>query len=195
MPERAGHGRFHNSSLRGRTCCARGAVNVTGADIVRISRTLALEPWHFTQAVRASADDPAGIVLDHGRRRVALTLANAAHGCVFRLRTPSGEGRCGLGELAPVSCRVFPFDPASNVPGEEPGIGEEAGGDTEEAPVPPADLAELMLTWAADHAHWHGVVARWNAHAAESGVAAEPCDLEDFHRYLLQAQSEGEVRP
>lgn len=96
---------------RADTRCVRGASDVTSADIIKISRTLALEPWHFTQTSPSGADDPAGIVLDSGRRRVALGLATAAHGCVFLVRTLSGEGLCGLGELAPVSCRHGAAEP------------------------------------------------------------------------------------
>ncbi|MFF3244652.1 hypothetical protein ACFYWY_13155 [Streptomyces sp. NPDC002870] len=97
--------------LSGNQTLQRRARYVTGADIVRISRAPALEPWHFTATAPAAAGDPTGIVLAEGRRRVSLRLANASAGCVFLIRTASGSGHCGLGDLAPVSCRIFPVEP------------------------------------------------------------------------------------
>jgi hypothetical protein len=166
-----------------RQCCSRGAAGVTGADMVRISRTLALEPWHFTQTAPASVDDPSGIVLDQGRRRVKLTLANAAHGCVFLLRTASGASCCGLGDLAPTSCRTFPDSPATGDPvaGHPPDCGcrERTEQHLEE-------LTGSMDDWAADQAHWYETVARWNQQFA--GTEGTAVGIEDFQRYLLEAQ-------
>jgi Fe-S-cluster containining protein len=174
-------------SCRAKDHCSRGARYVTGADIVRISQTLALEPWHFTQTAPAGADDPTGIVLDEGRRRVKLRLANAAHGCVFLVRTPSGTGRCGLGDHAPIACRVFPTDisasRASGEHGEEPGPG---GTELTETDLDQGARAAARREWAADRDHWYEAISRWNAIAAASGGAA---GIEDFQRYLLEAQS------
>ncbi|MFF3243776.1 hypothetical protein ACFYWY_08580 [Streptomyces sp. NPDC002870] len=176
-------------SCRATMRCTRGARHVTGADIVRISRTLALEPWHFTQTAPAAADDPTGIVIDEGRRRVNLRLANAAGGCVFSIRTSSGAGRCGLGDLAPVTCRVFPADPARGSAPTQRQRGCECQEWTEK------DLDEEKLTdgvsvWASDRDHWFEVVKRWNALAEESDSAL---GIEDFQRYLLEAQTAREA--
>jgi hypothetical protein len=176
-------------SCRAKTRCARGARYVTGADIVRISRTLALEPWHFTQTAPAAADDPTGIILDGGRRHVSLKLANAVHGCVFLVKTPSGAGRCGLGELAPISCRTFPADATAGVPATR----TEPGCDCREwkqEDLDQEELAEALRTWAADRDHWCEVVARWNALAAKTGAMF---GIEDFQRYLLEAQGARET--
>src|SRR5262245_8697908 len=146
----------HWKSCREKTCCTRGARHVNGADIVRISRTLALEPWHFTQTSPAAADDPAGIILAGGRRRVNLTLANAGHGCVFLIRTISGAACCGIGDLAPVSCRAFPADPTTSVE-DETAVRADHGCDCREWTKTDLDQThtdELRQEWAADHAHW-----------------------------------------
>ena len=177
-------------ACRAKSCCSRGAKNVTGADIVRIARTLALEPWHFTQTAPAAADDPAGIVLDAGRRRVTLTLANAVQGCVFLLRTGGGGSCCGLGDFAPVSCQVFPADPTV----DEPAVRADAGFQCREWTNDDLDrdvVAESSRTWTADQAHWHEVVRRWNVLAANT--RAGPPDIEDFQRYLLEAQAAREI--
>lgn len=152
--------------------CSRGLVGVTGADIVRISRTLAVEPRHFTQTAPAAVDDPGGIVVDKGRRRVTLTLASAAHGCVFLVKPAGGASCCGLGDVAPVSCRLFPQDPAT-------------GGQMTERPD------EDLDGWAADQAHWYETVARWNRQFAAASAAAT--GIEDFQRYLLEAQAAREA--
>lgn len=171
-------------SSRASNRCTRGARYVTGADIVRISRTLALEPWHFTETAPAAAEDATGIVFDEGRRRVSLRLANAAHGCVFLVRTLSGVSRCGLGDCAPISCRVFPADVAAGTPAIRP----EPGGGGREWKLEDLDeeaLTEALRTWVTDRDHWYEVVARWNALAADSGSGL---GIEDFQRYLLEAQ-------
>jgi hypothetical protein len=168
-------------SCRAETRCARGARYVTGADMVRISQTLALEPWHFTQTAPAAADDPTGIVVDEGRRRVNLRLANAAHGCVFLVRTLNGVGRCGLGELAPVSCRVFPVDPKAGAP-----AAGQAPTESVQQKVGDEQLAEALRGWAADRDHWLEAIARWNAQAANSHGTYS---VEDFQRYLLEAHN------
>ncbi|GLY86518.1 hypothetical protein Airi02_044470 [Actinoallomurus iriomotensis] len=176
-------------SCRARTRCTRGARYVTGADIVRISRTLALEPWKFTQTAPATAGDPTGIVLDKGRRRVTLKLANAAHGCVFSILTPSGAACCGLGDIAPVACRIFPIDPKDGVPRVRP----ERTCDCHEWKLEDLDrgaVVKAMSTWTADRDHWFELVERWNALAAESD---EESDIKDFQRYLLEAQSAREA--
>lgn len=177
-------------SSRAKRLCLRGPRYVTGTDLVRIARTLALEPWHFTQTAPAAADDPTGVVLDNARRRVNLRVANAAHGCVFHIRTLEGTGRCGLGELAPVSCRMFPALPGRPAPEAD---GEGAREDRERGPGRPLDeeqLAEAEREWVADRDHWFEVVARWNALAAD---AETPPDAQDFQRYLLEAQGAREA--
>jgi hypothetical protein len=209
-------------ACRAQQRCSRGVVGVTGADIVRISRALAVEPWRFTQTAPAAVADPAGIVLDKGRRRVTLTLANAAQGCVFLLRTAGGASCCGLGALAPTSCRVFPADPTSVGPmsvdptsaspessadpegsaspeGSDPqrSVGPESG-----APVAghPSGCRCAERTgshqhdlrgWVDDQAHWHETVLRWNRQFAD--VSAAATGIEDFQRYLLEAQAAREA--
>jgi Fe-S-cluster containining protein len=173
-------------SCRADDRCSRGARYVTGADIVRISQTLALEPWHFTQTAPAGANDRTGIVVDEGRRRVKLMLANAAHGCVFLIRTPDGTGRCGLGDLAPISCRMFPAELSSGGGAGQSRQPGPSGKEWTEADLDQDALAEARREWAADRDHWYEVISRWNASAAAAGGAR---GVEDFQRYLLEAQS------
>jgi hypothetical protein len=189
-----------------KTRCTGGAVDVTGADIVRISRTLALEPWQFTQTAPAAAGEPDGIILDKSRRRVSLTLAMAATGCVFSIWTGSGAGCCGLGDIAPTSCRIFPVDPGDNdLADNDPADNDPADSDPadtgsgssrpepEDRAIDHDKLAELVRGWEADRGHWREVIRRWNAMAANSHPAAPSLDIEDFQRYLLEAQAAREA--
>lgn len=182
---------------RAENLCTRGARYVTGSDIVRVSRALALEPWHVTQTAPAAADDPTGIVTDGGRRRVNLRLANGPHGCVFLLRTSGGLGHCGIGELAPVSCRVFPAhlgESAPAAPGKPTdGVRESTEKDLDqETQETQETLAEAKRGWAADRDDWFDVVKRWNALPDESGSDDEP-DIRVFQRYLLEAYASSEA--
>jgi len=120
---------------------------------------------------------------------MTLKLANAAHGCVFLVRTPNGVGRCGLGDLAPVSCRVFPVDPAGGdqASRHNPECGCREW--TEQEPGP-EQRAEALGVWAADRDHWYEVITRWNALAASSDPRL---GMEDFQRYLLEAQAAREI--
>jgi hypothetical protein len=168
-------------SRRADTYCIHGPDVVNGADLVRIARTLAVEPRRFTQTAPALPDDPAGIVLDMGRRRVRLGVATAAHGCLFLIRAMGGSGRCGLGDLAPLCCRMFPADPASDTPepAGEPST-DAAGGLSAEK------LADLRRAWASDRDRWYETVRRWNQRNGQDGKHA--LDAEDFQRYLLEAE-------
>lgn len=160
---------------------------MTGADIIRISRTLALEPWHFTDSSPAAVDDPTSIVVDGGRRRVNLKLANAAHGCIFMVKTLSGASICGIGDLAPTSCRAYPANLPTNTLSRSQSC---RCTEWSEQDIDQDRLAEAQREWAADRDHWYQVVARWNAIAARSG---ESLGLEDFQRYVLEAQTAREA--
>ncbi|MEU2731465.1 hypothetical protein ABZ650_27455 [Streptomyces griseoviridis] len=185
-------------STRAKRLCYRGPRLVTGADLVRIARTLALEPWHFTQTAPAAANDPTGVVLDNARRRVNVRIANAAHGCVFHVLTLEGTGRCGLGELAPVSCRMYPAVPGEGARDTEGARADDAGdGDRDDdgpgtvgRPLDATGLARAERGWAADRDHWFETVRRWNALTKDP---EDPPGIEDFQRYLLEAHAAREL--
>lgn len=184
-------------SSRAKDLCYRGPRLVTGADIVRISRTLALEPTHFTQTAPAAANDPTGVVLDNARRLVNLRIANAAHGCVFHVRTLEGTGRCGLGELAPLACRMYPVAPRTDGDASPLGAEDMPRGNADDGepgrPGRPLDtdgLAWVERRWAADRDHWFEIVAHWNDLPKDVG---DPPDVEDFQHYLLEAHAAREA--
>jgi hypothetical protein len=170
-------------SCRAKTCCGAG-VAVTDADIARIATGLGVEPSDFVAPAPALAGDPAAVRLGPSGP-VRLRIAVNEGGCVFLLRARSGAGRCGLGDLAPATCRVFPADVAA----VEPSPRAETGCDCREwtaADLDRDELAGVLASARADLQRWHARVAHWNAYAAR---ADPPPDLADLWRYLLHART------
>jgi Fe-S-cluster containining protein len=86
-------------------------VTVTGLDVFRISGGLGLAPEQF--AVCVPMDEAAGFRLDGGEQRYRLALDKRRDGelagwCVFWLPLGSRAGRCGIYELRPQVCQVYP---------------------------------------------------------------------------------------
>ena len=158
-------------SCGAKTCCAAGT-RVTGADVVRISRALALEPWDF---VEVSVHDGVTDVL----------LRPGKHGCVFLLRTTTGAARCGLGDLAPTGCRVFPADTAT----ETPTLRAEVGcacrawrpGDLE------PELADELSVAAAEEWQWQRLRTAWRDYAGGTEIET---GAQDLLRYVLDVYAE-----
>jgi hypothetical protein len=174
-------------SCAAKSCCEREVV-VTAADIVRIARGLAVDPWHFVASAPATEDDPGGLVLDQSGDRRRPVLMKSVVGCVFLIRTSSGAGRCGLGDLAPVSCRIFPADPAAAKVTVRADPGCVCRDWTDD------DLEAVELTGPLSMARLEGgrsdeLIAKWNTYAATRGEAEPKPDLEDFLRYVLTAQT------
>jgi hypothetical protein len=173
-------------SCAAKRCCERGNPEVTTADVVRIARALAIEPWTFVELIPI-ADDAAGVEVDQSGQQYRQVLATGAAGCVFLIRTSIGAGRCGLGELAPAACRVFPADPAA----AEVTVRTSPGCVCREWTVRDLDAEELTGTLAAartDRAESRALVERWNAYVRRAGSEAAIA-AEDFLRYALHAQS------
>jgi Fe-S-cluster containining protein len=169
-------------SCRDKTCCTR-TVTLTGADIARIAAGLAVEPWHFVGIVRTYADDPAGLAFDAGPDRYVLVLQRNGTECVFLMRTRSGVGRCGLGEQAPTSCRMFP----ATVGGGEPGREACTCREWTDYEIEGEDTAALRRAAIAEREAWYATVGRWNEFAATAADGA--LTLADVLRYALDVQA------
>src|ERR1035437_9236625 len=104
----------HWLRCREKRCCSYALVIVTGRDLARIAHTIGVAPWSFTTAIAAPADADDAFALDTSPRRWRLALSriqferSASPQCVFLLRLPGGNARCGLGEGRPAACRAFP---------------------------------------------------------------------------------------
>ncbi len=83
---------------------------LTGADIWRIASSLQVPPASFLRAV--PCEDGTGFALDTTTRRwhAALARNNSKErttACAFLMQLDA-TARCGLGELRPRSCQLFP---------------------------------------------------------------------------------------
>jgi hypothetical protein len=109
-------------------------VEPTFDELALIARTLALRPMAFLAVTRSgSADESTRPTLDLGGAQVGLALARPRGRCVFLLELAS-RPLCGLGALAPASCRWAPSAP----------VGPYAGG-----PRPDPDRQTTL------EARWH----------------------------------------
>jgi hypothetical protein len=109
-----------------RTCCYYYRVTVSGYDVWRIAAALDIRAAQFlafvevpSEAAAADAGTPGAsephdtFILDASERRFELVLAKTADprrygGCTFLVVTNGGVHRCGLGELRPAVCAVYP---------------------------------------------------------------------------------------
>ncbi len=152
-----------------RDCCS-SEVGLSGADVVRIARTLQVNPEHFA----ALAPMVGGAA--HGSEQVRLGRSGVPHRlvlrrretapgrgdrvCTFLLELRGGRRLCGLAELAPAACRLFPRDVDG---GLHTGPGCWRAWTEEEAPRNEAATAVAI----AERTRWHAVVATWNARVVE----------------------------
>lgn len=96
-----------------RSCCYHYRVHLTGDDLFRIASLLDLAPEQFVTWVETPSDDPEGFALDASGDRYALVLAKSSDprrfgGCVFLVRSNDGAHRCGLDDLKPSQCALYP---------------------------------------------------------------------------------------
>jgi len=171
-----------------KTCCSHYLVYVTGDDVARIARTLAVPPWSFTTALPSEPDEIGAFALDasQARHRLALVRTTFAPeeqpGCTFLVRASDAAARCGLGAGRPAPCRSFP----SQLVDEALGF-ETSGCSCDWSDVEPgaADI-ELLRAEGAARTVYASVVATWNDYVRT--LAPDPAlALRDFCRYLMDA--------
>jgi hypothetical protein len=174
-----------------KTCCSYYLVYVTGDDVARIARTLAVPPWSFTVALPCEATDVGAFALDKSpaRHRLALSRTRIAEGqqpfCTFLVRAVDGAARCGLGPGRPAPCRSFPVQLVDGA------LASEMSGCTcdwsQVALDDPADVEALRAEERARNAYG-AIIAAWNDYVA---TVSETVHLthQDFCRYLLDAYS------
>lgn len=96
-----------------RMCCYHYRVTITGFDLWRISQTLDIPAAQFVAYAPAGPESDSGFQLVAGGECYELVLSKTADvrrhgGCVFLVKTRSGIHRCGLGELQPDACAIYP---------------------------------------------------------------------------------------
>jgi len=175
-----------------KTCCYAPVVIPTGADIWRIARALDAPPSSFLMYFETPVPRRDGFALDRSARRFRLALGknpelqqDGRTACAFLLRTRTGEHRCGLGDLRPMGCRVFP----SALHDGEVGIQSDHGCVCRQWSLADIDTrAERPLLEArlAESEAYCEVVARWNAQVTDlpDGERRRP---DQYCEYLLEA--------
>jgi hypothetical protein len=179
-------------SCAAKTCCYTAAVIPTGTDVHRIARALDLPPPSFLVYFETSVPRRDAFALDRSARRFRWMLAknpalslDGRPGCGFLLRTRTGEHRCGLGDLRPVGCRVFPAMLRDGIVSVQPSPG---------CTCRPWSLADLdtaaerpgLEAGEADGERYGEVVSRWNE-AVEREGAGRPRRFDEYCDYVLDA--------
>lgn len=80
-----------------------GPTSLCASDVVRIARTLELDPLRFVATIEGD-----GPLIDGRPARVVMRQINGR--CVFALRLASGQMLCGLGALGPCQHVSAPDD-------------------------------------------------------------------------------------
>jgi Fe-S-cluster containining protein len=181
-------------ACRDKTCCSYYTVTVTGGDLLRIARSMQLAATDFLTACRVADEGPGTFLLDPQGSRYALTLARrpfpdpSAAPCVFLLRTNDRHSLCGLGDLRPVQCRVFPSylaDDFVSLVNEPPGcVRTWSYGDV--------DLEEerhRIVQARAEEAEHNAAVDEWNHRVRGDGGERS---FEEFCTFLVNRRVEHE---
>jgi hypothetical protein len=134
-------------------------VPLTIPELAAIAHTLALPASSFAELAPAGISDLAPVTTTSGPKQLLLRQRDGL--CAFLLQLGSGRRLCGLGDLAPASCRDFPRTP------------DLSGGLAPECPEPWSALPEGPRT-AARHDR---LVARWDALDADA-LPDEPSTLD-----------------
>lgn len=156
-----------------RDCCTFFFVQVTCRDIVRISTTLQVPPEQFCACVASpSADPQQSFALTGSVQRHLVTLKRRAQGqarrpCLFLLELNSGRRLCGIGELAPSSCQLFPLSLSDTESGyslyEGPACPERFDG---QVPLSDRECEQLRIR-REDLLEHHRIIRSWNDKVAE----------------------------
>jgi Fe-S-cluster containining protein len=173
-------------------CCYTAVVLPSGRDVWRIARALDMPPWEFLVYFLTPRPRPDAFILDRSGQSFRLALAKQSGrrgktppACIFLMRTRNGYHRCGLGELRPMACRVFPVETRAGVLC----VHNEGGCTCRRWSLADVDIDEesaLLARQQADYEEYCGVVAEWNRM-----VAGAPDDAAftffDFCNFLMEA--------
>jgi Fe-S-cluster containining protein len=182
------------ATCRSRECCSHFIVEVTGADVARIAQTLKLAPAQFVQALPLPSANPRlGFRLSQGGEVLHLALRKQRarvklKPCVFLLSVGDGRKLCGLGELRPAQCQMFPVLPGGAFGADDiaPRLYQGAGcwrtwhlGELDLG----AESAGLLAQRRAQEVYAQHVAA-WNQHIAHQPEAFT-AKLEHFLAFLM----------
>lgn len=89
----------------GECCRARVVLNV--CDLVRLAAPLEIHPSSFCDLVECESRNGEAILIGETRKHITLRKGDDDH-CVLQLKV-DGHRRCGVHELRPGICRLYPF--------------------------------------------------------------------------------------
>ena len=95
-------------------CCHTYIVPLSGADLHRIVRSLDLAPGDVSIAWRETDPGQDRFRLEPDGQLYSLALEKRTWSrqqspCVFLMRLPGGQDRCGIYGLRPAACRAYPM--------------------------------------------------------------------------------------
>lgn len=186
-------------ACRTKSCCYNTKVIIGGRDIWRISQALELMPWQFTKYTEAVEGAPDAFSLEWGGPVYQVILdkqpdvESTAAPCVFLWKLADGHAQCGLGELRPLPCLVYPsvlYDGLLRVESTACTCRRWSVNDVDEERE--TSLLTQMLGEASEYGE---IIARWNQglqSGSDSATYREFCSyvLDEYQRRAIAA---GEV--
>ena len=178
-------------------CCSHYVVQMSGREVYRITQALQLFPSDFLRYYEPESGGEELFLLSPEGPRYALMLARRelpevlGGPCIFLIRTNEGHGRCGLHDLRPAQCHIYPVF----VEGETVTLIQDPSGCLRAWSYGDIDIDEEK----ARHARFAGfqtehvrIVREWNRRLRQEGSSRS---FEDFCAYLLNHCALGEDLP
>jgi hypothetical protein len=177
-------------ACKAKTCCYTAFVVPSGRDVWRISRALDAPPWTYLVYFSAPRPRRDAFRLDQSGRRYCLLFAKQASRrtktpkpCIFLMRSRDGVHRCGLGDLRPLGCKVFPAELVDGVVC----VQSTTGCTCRPWALTDMEIAEelpLLDARQREAEEYFAVVADWNARVATAPAGAS-FTFVDYCRHVL----------
>jgi Fe-S-cluster containining protein len=94
-------------------CCSQNLINVCGYDIWKIATGLQVEPAAFIAFADIGGESPYNLRLSSSDKAYCAALypkqgPDGTPRCIFLMRLPNNQTRCGIYHLRPIACRAYP---------------------------------------------------------------------------------------
>jgi Fe-S-cluster containining protein len=167
-------------------CCHSYLVPVCGRDVWTISRTLHLEPERYLVAWKEQdfGLDRFQVEPDGALHTLVLDKRSWARGrspCVFLVRLPGGQDRCGIYDQRPVACGAYPMTLLREAVTLREGPLCPPGSWPVDEPARPSWRVALQRA-RMQFDVYHLVVEAWNARLRSTQRTAA---FEDFYDFIL----------
>lgn len=178
-------------TCRDKVCCSYYTISVTAQDLSRIARALQLAPADFLTYYPVPEPEKGAFLLHPEGPWHVLTLARrplpqeTVSPCFFLVRTNDHQARCGLGDLKPGQCRVFP---AGLADGFVYLVSEPAGCNRtwSHGDIDLEEERRRLEEFHREEAEYHRLVAEWNGRVRQGGRERSG---EEFCAFLVNRTS------